>query len=231
MSASQNQPPEDSSKGDRPENHGAFSDPGRIVLPRPHFPADKTGPDAIHAPWRLSYLETITAEAQTQAHVPDKRPATSSSSGSFLRDYWLAPHKDRAHHVIARSTLGMILLNAYPYSTGHLLVALGEARPTLLDYTPDERAALWRLTDCAAALVQAAFEPQGINMGINQGRAAGAGVPSHLHVHLVPRWAGDVNFINVVGEIRVIPASLESTYARYAAAWERLVKDWLPVID
>src|SRR5262245_65250801 len=87
------------------------------------------------------------------------------------------------------------MLNAYPYANGHLLVALGEARPTLLDYTPEQRAALWRLVETATDLMQRALEPQGINFGINQGRAAGAGVPQHLHAHLVPRWGGDVNFM------------------------------------
>lgn len=173
-----------------------------------------TGPSAIHAPWRLAYLESLGEEERTGQPKP-------GASGSFLRDYWLNPSGDKANHVIVRTADGMILLNAFPYATGHLLVALGEARPTLLDYEPAQRATLWALVDRAAALVQAAFEPQGINIGINQGRAAGAGVPGHLHVHLVPRWAGDVNFMTVVGGVRVIPASLEATAERYRTAFKK----------
>lgn len=186
-----------------------------------------TSPANLNAPWRLSYLEGVDAQEKSGR----------ISSGSFLRDDWLAPERDHANHVIVRTlsdpaahdhpTGGLILLNAYPYSNGHLLVALGDPRPTLLDYTPEQRAALWRLTDMAAALMTSALEPQGINIGINQGRAAGAGVPSHLHVHLVPRWGGDVNFMTVVGQVRVIPAALDAMATRYRATWERIRSAWM----
>ena len=194
---------------------GAFSDPDRA--------APRTGPRAIQAPWRLEYLEALGEQEKNSGKAPSK-PKTS---GSFLRDYWLDPAHDAQHHVIVRATDGLILLNAYPYATGHLLVALGEARPTLLDYSPEQRSSLWRMTDCAAALVQAAFEPQGLNIGVNQGRAAGAGVPGHLHVHIVPRWGGDVNFITAIGEVRVIPASLEKTAERYRKAWATIREAWM----
>lgn len=186
------------------------------------------GSAAIHAPWRVKYLESLDAQEKSRPAPPQDDPG---GAASFLRDYWLNPQDDEKNHVIVRagdgSPLGgMILLNAYPYANGHLLVALGEGRPRLLDYAPEQRAALWRLTDAAAALMDAALEPQGINFGINQGRAAGAGVPGHLHVHLVPRWQGDVNFITVVAKVRVIPSSLEAMAARYRAAWERIRADW-----
>ena len=140
--------------------------------------------------------------------------AALPGTGSFLLDYWLNPTGDDLNHVIVRTAEGMILLNGFPYANGHLLVALGDARPTLLDYEPAQRAALWGLTETAAELMQRTLDPQGINIGINQGRAAGAGVPQHLHVHLVPRWGGDVNFISVVGDVRVIPSSLLVMAAR-----------------
>ncbi|MDX2148103.1 MAG: HIT domain-containing protein [Planctomycetota bacterium] len=163
----------------------------------------------------MQYLEAVD-KAQRQPTAP------TASTGSFLRDYWLAPEHDERNHVLVRTSDAMILLNAFPYSNGHLLVALGEARPTLLDYSPEQRASLWRHVDLAAELLHVALEPQGVNIGINQGRAAGAGVPQHLHVHLVPRWNGDVNFMSVVGQVRVIPASLEHSAAKFRAAWSRL---------
>lgn len=169
------------------------------------------GPRALQAPWRLDYLEALEAREKTQG------PPTERSS-SFLRAYWLDPGADRRNHVVVRTTTGIVLLNAFPYANGHLLVALGEARPTLLDYTPEQRADLWRLTDLAADLMQRTLEPQGINIGVNQGRAAGAGVPQHLHVHLVPRWGGDVNFMTVAGQVRVISSSLDVMWERYRAA-------------
>ena len=109
----------------------------------------------------------------------------------------------------------MILLNGFPYANGHLLVALGDGRPRLLDYEPEQRAELWRLVDLAADLIERTLEPQGVNIGINQGRAAGAGIPGHLHAHLVPRWGGDVNFITTIGQIRVAPSSLDAMADRY----------------
>lgn len=172
------------------------------------------GPDAIWAPWRLPYLEDLGASENPPGKAKPAHPPKSGSS-SFLADYWQSPDQDERNHVIVRDDVGMILLNKYPYSNGHLLVALGEPRPALLDYDESQRAALWRLVDRAADLMQRTLEPQGINIGVNQGRAAGAGVPSHLHVHLVPRWGGDTNFISVVGQVRVIPASLEAMYGRY----------------
>lgn len=168
------------------------------------------GPRALQAPWRLDYLET-TDKAERAAGAP--RPG----SGSFLLDAWHAPQDDHLTHVVYRDAQGLIMLNRYPYANGHLLVALGEPRPTLLDYDPAQRAALWGLVETATDLMQRTLEPQGINLGINQGRAAGAGVPQHLHVHLVPRWSGDVNFITTVGEVRVIPGSLDRMAARYRA--------------
>jgi ATP adenylyltransferase len=177
-------------------------------------PADQPlepGQPTLHAPWRQAYLETVDKPAP-----PAKQKA---DTGSFLRDYWLTPEDDAANHVVARTPDGLILLNRYPYAGGHLLVALGEARPRLLDYTPEQRIALWQLVDEAADLMERTLEPQGINIGINQGRAAGAGVPQHLHVHLVPRWGGDVNFMAAVGNVRVIPTSLESMTQRYRARW------------
>lgn len=188
-------------------------------------------PDALQAPWRLDYLEamenTAAASGQTPPGMPGANVATpgktsaggSGSSGSFLLDYWRDPASDERNHVIVRTGGGLILLNGFPYAAGHLLVALGEARPTLLDYEPDLRRRLWELVDAAMDLMLIALKPQGVNVGFNQGRAAGAGVPQHLHVHLVPRWGGDVNFMSTIGQIRVIPASLERMAEKLRAAW------------
>lgn len=171
-------------------------------------------PKSLFAPWRLDYLEALEAgEKATGQPKP--------GSGSFLLDYWQDPASDQTNHVVARTEHGLILLNRYPYAGGHLLVALGTPAPTLLDYSPDQRATLWQLVDLATDLMQRTLEPQGINIGINQGRAAGAGVPQHLHVHLVPRWQGDVNFMGAVGNVRVIPSSLEAMVERYRGAWEK----------
>lgn len=156
----------------------------------------------LWAPWRMAYLHELGRR---------QRDATGPTNGSsdFFADYWARPEHDEAHHVIERDAHGMILLNRYPYANGHLLVALGKAAPSLLDYEEADRAALWRLVDRATALMQRALNPQGINIGVNQGEAAGAGVPEHLHAHLVPRWSADTNFISVIGDVRIIPSALD----------------------
>lgn len=152
-----------------------------------------------------------------------KADQDSAPADSFLGQYWRSPNADTQNHVIARigscTTGGMILLNRYPYSNGHLLVALGDGRSRLLDYTPEQRAALWAMVDRAVELVETALRPQGVNIGVNQGQAAGAGVPTHLHMHVIPRWMGDVNFIDTVGKIRVIPSALDAMAERFAEVW------------
>lgn len=167
----------------------------------------------LWAPWRLAYVDELSRRMDGGGETVEP--------GSFLERYWRAPECDVAHHVIERDAHGMILLNRYPYANGHLLVALGEARPSLMAYEPEQRAALWSLVERAMRLMEDVLNPQGVNVGINQGAAAGAGVPEHLHAHLVPRWASDTNFISVVGHVRVIPGSLEDMAARYRDAIER----------
>ncbi|MFM9957516.1 MAG: HIT domain-containing protein [Phycisphaerales bacterium] len=142
-------------------------------------------------------------------------------SGSGVRQVAPNTPNPAPHHPNPDDDLaGLILLNKYPYANGHLLIALGEARPRLLDYTPRQRAELWRLTDLAVGLCEKTLFPQGVNVGLNQATAAGAGVPEHVHVHVVPRWVGDVNFISVVGQVRVIPGALDDMYRRYREVWE-----------
>ncbi|MCP3904627.1 MAG: HIT domain-containing protein [Planctomycetes bacterium] len=165
----------------------------------------------LWAPWRMAYIRDLARKTET--HDGDRGPTASN----FLAAYWLQPEKDREHHVVHRDEHGMLLLNRYPYANGHLLAALGEARASLLDYDPAQRAALWRLVERGMDLMERALNPQGVNVGINQGEAGGAGVPEHLHVHIVPRWSADTNFITVIGEVRVIPDALEAMAEVYRA--------------
>lgn len=183
---------------------------------------------AVHAPWRMSYMRELTEQERTAraADAPELRD--KGKPGSFFRQYFLNPEGDARNHVIVRSgdpagpLAGLILLNKYPYANGHLLIALGEPRARLLDYSPQQRAELWRLTDLAVELCERTLMPQGVNIGLNQATAAGAGVPEHVHVHVVPRWVGDVNFISVVGQVRVIPGALDEMAARYRDAWREI---------
>ena len=197
-----------------PPDSNDRSAPAGAASPAPRDGAATLGPAAVHAPWRLEYLEALDES--------EKSAGPRDSDITFLRRYWETPADDAKNRVVVRTDTGMILLNAYPYTSGHLLVALGEGRPRLLDYEPAQRTALWALVDTAMDLLERTLQPQGVNIGLNQGRAAGAGVPQHLHVHLVPRWGGDTNFMQTVGQVRIIPASLDRMYERFAAEWSRL---------
>lgn len=168
---------------------------------------------SLWAPWRMAYIQQLDAQS-VAARAADASTGAPIET-NFLAQYWAAPQRDREQGVVHRDHLGMVLLNRFPYANGHLLVALGEPRGTLAEYSPENRAHFWRLMDLGMALCQAAWEPQGINAGLNIGRAAGAGLPEHIHGHVVPRWAGDCNFMSVLGHIRIIPDALEQSWERY----------------
>lgn len=163
----------------------------------------------LWAPWRMQYIRSVD---------PDPEP---SPTGSFLADYWQQPEQDREHLVLHRSDHCFILLNRYPYTNGHLLVAPREHAAELRDLSADTRHALMDWTDKACTLLQDTVNCQGINVGINLGRCAGAGVPGHLHVHILPRWSGDTNFMATVGKVRVIPQALEQSYQQLKGVWEK----------
>ena len=115
-----------------------------------------------------------------------------------------------------------VILNAYPYGSGHLLVLPMRHCGDLLSLDAREQAALFRVATKTIAAVEAAYHPEGVNFGANLGRAAGAGIPEHLHIHVLPRWNGDTNFITTIGEARVLPEALETTHAKVSAVWATL---------
>jgi diadenosine tetraphosphate (Ap4A) HIT family hydrolase len=128
---------------------------------------------------------------------------------------------DAESHVLWRDPAGLVvaLLNAYPYTSGHLMVMPVRHVADLEDLGGDESGALWSAVTDAVRAIKAAYRPEGINLGMNLGRAAGAGVPGHLHVHVLPRWNGDTNFMTAVAETRVLPESLTEADAKLRAAW------------
>jgi ATP adenylyltransferase len=121
--------------------------------------------------------------------------------------------------VLERTEQTITVMNLYPYGSGHLLVAPTRHAASLEEFTDDELIAITRAQVRAVRAVRAAYAPDGINLGVNIGRAAGAGVPTHLHVHVLPRWTGDTNFTTTVAEIRVIPEDLRTGYDKLLAAW------------
>jgi ATP adenylyltransferase len=129
-----------------------------------------------------------------------------------------ASRADRTNLVLARSPRALLMLNRFPYNPGHLMVAVARHAGEVHALTPDEGAELLRLTGLAERALATEYAPHGMNYGINVGRIAGAGVPGHLHLHLVPRWGGDTNFMPAIGETRVLPESLARTWTRLRRA-------------
>ncbi len=135
------------------------------------------------------------------------------------------PDPSRNELLLIRGRVAFVILNLYPYNTGHLMVVPNRHVATLASTTSVEQAELMRLTRHAEIALTEAYAPQGINIGVNLGRAGGAGVLDHLHVHLVPRWNGDTNFMTVVGNVRVLPEDLRETAKRLRPIFERLSRD------
>ena len=127
--------------------------------------------------------------------------------------------------VLVRGRVSYVILNLFPYNNGHLMIVPNRHVGSLRAMTREELDELMRLTRHAEIALMEAYAPQGINVGINLGRAAGAGVLDHLHVHLVPRWTGDTNFMSVVGNVRVLPEELGETAKRLRPIFERLAAE------
>jgi len=131
--------------------------------------------------------------------------------GCFLCDL-IASDDDAQHWVLRREELALVVLNKYPYNNAHLMVTPYRHVSDLTDLTEDESVAVMKLTQFTLARLREAVHPQGFNVGINLGKAAGAGLEEHVHVHIVPRWVGDVNFMPMLAETKVMPQALHELY-------------------
>jgi ATP adenylyltransferase len=127
--------------------------------------------------------------------------------------------------LLVRGRVSFVVLNKFPYNNGHLMVVPNRHAPNLATLSADEQAELMRLTRHAEIALTEAYAPHGINVGINLGKSAGAGVLDHLHVHLVPRWNGDTNFMTAIGDTRVLPEDLAASAAKLRPIFERLAND------
>jgi ATP adenylyltransferase len=160
--------------------------------------------DRLWTPWRLPYVTG----------------ASSGVSGCIFCD--ALARIDREPLVVHRGRTSFVILNKFPYNNGHLMVVPNRHVGRLVDLAPDELAELGQLTQAAERALTLAYDPHGFNMGLNLGKPAGAGVLDHLHMHIVPRWHGDTNFMSTVGETRVLPEELEQTGERIRAAFSEI---------
>jgi len=123
--------------------------------------------------------------------------------------------------VLERTATTITVMNLYPYGSGHLMTAPIRHVASIEDLTEDEATELTRAQVRAVRAIRSAYGPDGVNLGANLGQAAGAGIPGHLHVHVLPRWSGDTNFMTAVAEVRVLPESLPDGYRKLVAVWPR----------
>jgi ATP adenylyltransferase len=156
--------------------------------------------ESLHAPWRIEYI------------LAPKSPATESLFTRIAQ-----AGDDEANYVIARSKMSYALLNTYPYTGGHLMVVPYKEAKDLNDLTDEEMTDLLRLTRRCQNALSELMHPEGFNIGMNLGKIAGAGILGHLHVHIVPRWTGDTNFMPVLANTTVVPQALKELAAQLRA--------------
>ena len=152
------------------------------------------------APWRMKFVETKTAgcvfcNVQKETDGPDNL-------------------------VISRGKNCFVILNRFPYTSGHLLVVANQHKNSIEDLDAETRAEMMEQTTRAMVVLRSVYHPDAFNVGANIGEAAGAGIAGHVHIHVVPRWTGDSNFMMTLAEIKVMPEALVETYARVLAAWD-----------
>lgn len=154
--------------------------------------------DRLWTPWRYDFV-TKSAPA-----------GTGCAFCSILAD----PEKDRENFVLCRGPLTALILNLYPYTVGHMLILANRHIPSLVEAAAPELHEMIEMAQRCQAALQREYRPEGFNLGFNLGKMAGAGIEHHLHMHVLPRWTGDANFLSVISETRVLPEELPKTYER-----------------
>jgi ATP adenylyltransferase len=165
--------------------------------------------DHLWSPWRLKYV----TDAKPQGCIFCLGAEASAKADPL---------------VVFQGALAYVILNLYPYNNGHLMIVPYRHESSLAGLTRDEMNEIGLLTQRGEAVLREAYRLDGINVGVNLGSAAGAGIEEHVHLHLVPRWSGDSNFMTVVGETRVLPEDIRSTAARLRPIFDRLAADVAP---
>jgi len=165
--------------------------------------------EIIWAPWRLSYVKEASKG--------------KNRDGCFICEaYNSPPERDAENLLLHRGEKALVILNRYPYNTGHLMVCPVRHTGDFLSLLPEEMAEIDRLLKRSIEVLKRVYNPDGFNIGLNLGKVSGGSVDTHIHYHVVPRWQGDTNFMPVVGGVKVIPQSLDETYRLLKEAWDAL---------
>jgi ATP adenylyltransferase len=185
--------------------------------------------DYLWTPWRYAYVSG-TDKPSARRGVPLELEAWPGDKGCVFcnlnaSSVYAAEHgmpveeADRAAHIVYRAEHCFVCLNAFPYSSGHVMVIPFEHQHSLALLDAAASIEMMQLARQTETVLEKVYQPHGINMGINLGKAAGAGVADHLHLHILPRWVGDTNFMTVISETRVLPESLDETWRRLRDAF------------
>ncbi|WP_394937395.1 HIT family protein [uncultured Ilumatobacter sp.] len=166
--------------------------------------------DRIWSGWRAAYV--TDGPSRQDGH---------DAAGSVFTQLLSSGAPDEETHIVHRGKLVFAVLNIHPYTSGHVLVLPYREVADLSDLTPDETTELWATVTRTVDAVRSAYAPDGTNVGLNLGRAAGGSVPTHLHVHVVPRWTGDSNFMSSIANAQTLPEALEVSAGRLRAAFGR----------
>lgn len=163
--------------------------------------------DRLYSPWRSDYIATFKNEKKT--------------GGESLFTRIAAEHKDTKNLILVRKKHCFVMMNLYPYNSGHLLIVPYKQTAEMTDLTTDECAELLRTTAEMIELLKKTLQPHGFNFGANLGRVAGAGIDDHIHFHIVPRWNGDMNFMPTIAETKVVSESMRATYLKLKKAMKK----------
>lgn len=169
------------------------------------------GIDHLWAGWRSAYMDSVTSGARDVE--------LEGTGGSLFERILGSGLPDDESFVVHRGERCSSILNAYPYTSGHVLVVPNRAVAELEELDDADGVSLWLEVRDAVVAIKRAYRCDGVNVGMNLGRAAGAGVPDHLHVHVLPRWSGDTNFMTAVAETRVLPETLSESWRKLRDAW------------
>ncbi len=169
--------------------------------------------DSVHAGWRLAAAPGTSADGQPYTEV------VAEPGKSLFETIEQSGLPDERTYIVCRRRSAFVVLNVFPYTSGHVMVLPKRAAPTIGDLSDTEYDDLWGLVRLAYRAVGDGFGPEGMNIGVNEGRAGGASLPDHLHVHVVPRWSADTSFMTSVAEARVLPLTLRDSWLRLRAAW------------
>lgn len=154
----------------------------------------------LWTPWRMEYIQSSKQDGCVFCQVLEQEDGPDNM-------------------IVFRGKTAFVMLNAYPYTSGHIMVLPYIHVRNLTDLDPETRAEMIELTTKGTQVLEKVYQAEGFNVGINLGEAAGAGIKEHIHLHIVPRWAGDTNFMAAVGETRMLPEELHETYRRIKAEW------------